>query len=158
LKSLGPLIRRRPRTIAALAFGVVTGLVTHFAWVPDARFSGAAPVLTLGAGVAHAIAAAITAPRLVDGARTRTSTDACLVGAATSLIALALVAPSLAMWVSSTNAGADGVFPYLLLTLLVGLFSFLAAGWALLIASAATGWILYRLASRTPELGRAAGA
>ena len=40
--------------------------VTHFAWVPDARMNGLVPALTIAAGVAHALARAITGRCLVD--------------------------------------------------------------------------------------------
>jgi len=113
IEPLRSYIRRRPRTAAALAFGSVTMAVTHFAWVPDARMNGLVPALTIAAGVAHAVAGAITGRCLVDGSRT--------------------VRPS-------------GPLSYLLLTVLTGVFSFLGAGWALLLASVGVGWALYRVA------------
>jgi hypothetical protein len=146
--TLGLWIRRQPRASAAIAFGIVTALVTHVAWVPAARMSGAAPILTLAAGAAHAIAGAITGRRLIDRTRTRTGAEACVLGAATSLLALVILAPPLASWVAAGNARPEGVFSYLALTVLVGVFSFLGAGWALLVASAGVGWGLHRLADR----------
>lgn len=76
MEPLGSCIRQRPRTAAALAFGSVTTPVTHLAWAPDARTNGVVPALTIAAGVAHALAGAITGRRLVDGTRTRTSPQA----------------------------------------------------------------------------------
>lgn len=150
MQALGTYIARRPRTAAAIAFGGVTAAITHFAWFPEARMHGAAPALTIAAGLAHAVAGAITGPRLVDKTRTRTPAQACLLGAGTSLLALVLLAPLIAGWVSSDNVRPEGVLAYLGLTLLVGLFSFLAAGWALLLASLVVGWGLYRLTVPRP--------
>ncbi|HEY2626963.1 MAG TPA: hypothetical protein VGI41_09470, partial [Candidatus Udaeobacter sp.] len=101
---LGFYVRQRPRTVAAIAFGGLTAVVTHFAWFPDARMHGAAPALTIAAGVVHALAGAVTGPRLVDRTRTQTSLEACLLGAGTSLLAVVLLAPLFALWVSATNA------------------------------------------------------
>ena len=145
MPDLGDFIRQRPRAAAALAFGGVTAIVTHLAWMPGARLSGAAPALTLAAGLAHAIAGAVIGPRLVDGARTRTASQACLLGAGTSLLAVAVLAPPFALWISATNAGSQGILSYVVFTVLVGLFSFLGAGWALLLASIAVAWSLFRL-------------
>jgi hypothetical protein len=72
MEPLGSYIRQRPRTAAALAFGSLTMAVTHFAWVPEARMNGVAPGLTIAAGLAHALAGAITGRRLLDGTRTHT--------------------------------------------------------------------------------------
>ena len=71
MEPLGSYITRWPRTVAALAFGSITMVVTHLAWVPNAGMSAMA--LTIAAGVAHALAGAITGRRLLDGTRTQTS-------------------------------------------------------------------------------------
>jgi hypothetical protein len=105
-----------------------------------------APVLTLAAGVAHAIAGAITGPRLIDVRRRSTDLQAAGFGAATSLLALALFAPALAAYLATANAGHSTVLEYLALTLFTGLFAFLGAGWALLLLSAGVGLGLHRLA------------
>ena len=152
--TLSDFARRQPRLSAAVAFGSVTALVTHFSWVPDARMSGAAPILTLAAGGAHAVAGAITGRRLLDRTHTRTGTAACVLGAATSLLAAVILAPPLAAWVSTGNARPEGVLSHLALTALVGVFSFLGAGWALLVASAGVGWALHRLASGSLPLNQ----
>ncbi len=147
LKHLGLLIRKRPRTSAALAFGGLTVVLTHFAWYPDARMNGAAPALTLAVGVVHAIAGSLTGGRLVDRSHTRTPFEACLLGGVTSLLADVLFAPLFALWVSTSNAQPHGTLSYIVMTALIGLFSFLAVGWALLLVSIATGWGLYFLAT-----------
>lgn len=139
-------IRQRPRTAAALAFGSVTMAVTHFAWVPDARMNGLVPALTIAAGVAHAVAGAITGRCLVDRTRTRTSLEAGLVGAGTSVLAAALFAPAFVVFLGATDVRPSGPSSYLLLTVLTGVLSFLGAGWALLLASVGVGWALYRVA------------
>jgi hypothetical protein len=141
------VIKQRPRTAAALAFGVVTAVVTHFAWVPDARWSGGIPALTLAAGLAHAIAGAVTGRRLLDGIRTRTAPQACVLGAATSLLAVIALAPPFALWITASNARPEGVVAYAALTFFVGFFSFLAAGWALLLASVVVAWGLFWIAA-----------
>jgi hypothetical protein len=151
MEPLGFYIRQRPRIAAAIAFGSLTAAVTHFAWVPDARMRGAAPALTIAAGVVHALAGAVTGPRLVDRTRTQTSLQAWLLGAGTSLLAVVLLAPLFAAWVSVTNAGPTSPFSFLVLAILIGLFSFLAAGWALLLVSAGIGWGLYSVAGSNAD-------
>jgi len=151
MQPLGSYIRQRPRTAAALAFGSITMAVTHLAWVPDARTSGLVPALTIAAGVAHAVAGAITGRRLVDDTRTRTSLQASLVGACTSLLAVALFAPAFVVFLRATDVRPLGPLSYLLLTLLTGVFSFLGAGWALLLVSVGIAWTLHRIAApRSP--------
>lgn len=136
--------------MAALTFGTLTAATTHFAWLPDARLSGAAPGLTVAAGLVHAMAGALTGARLLDTTRTKTALQACLLGAGTSLLAVLLLAPALALWISAEQPRPTGASPFLLMTVFVGLFSFLAAGWALLLVSAGIGWGLHRVAtSRT---------
>jgi hypothetical protein len=109
--------------------------------------SGMVPGLTIGAGLAHAVAGAIIGPRLIDATRTRASLHAALLGAGTSLLALGFFAPLMAVYVSSTNVRPLSALGYVGLTLFTGLFAFLAAGWALLLLSAGIGWGLYRLAA-----------
>jgi hypothetical protein len=133
------LVAGRPRIASALAFGGSTAALTHIAWHADARWSGAIPLITLGAGLAHCVAGAITGPRLLDTSRTRTSARAAVVGAQTSLLALVFFAPGMAIYVSSSNASSTGALAFVGLTLLTGLFAFLAAGWGLLLLSAGVG-------------------
>lgn len=140
-------IKQRPRVAAALAFGAVTAVVTHFVWVPDARWGGGVLALTLAAGLAHGIAGAVTGPRLLDGIRTRTAAQACLLGAATSLLAVVVLAPPFALWITASNARSEGVVGYVVLTFFVGFFSFFAAGWALFLASVVVAWGLFRVAA-----------
>jgi hypothetical protein len=142
---LGSYIRQRPRIAAALAFGSVTMAVTYLAWLPDARINHAA--LTVAAGVAHALAGAITGRRLVDSTRTRTSLQAGSVGAATSLLAVVLFSPAFAVFLSTSDVRPFNVLSFLLLTILTGVFSFLGAGWALLLVSVGVGWGIHRIAA-----------
>lgn len=157
MQSLRVYARQWPRTAGALAFGVTAAAVTHFAWFPNARMSGYAPVLTVGAGVAHALAGAFTGPSIVSPRRALTAARAALLGAATSLAAVALIAPPLAAWVTTDNAKPVGIASYLVLTVLVGLFSFLAVGWALLLVSAVVGWGLFRLTTFPSVAGTKGG-
>jgi hypothetical protein len=109
--------------------------------------------LTIAAGTAHALAGAITGRRLLDGTRTQTSLRAALIGALTSLLAVALFSPAFVVFLRATDVRPSNALSYLLLTLLTSMFSFLGAGWALLLVSAAVGWGLYRLAApRSPRL------
>jgi len=148
MKSFGPYIRQSPRTASALAFGMVTLAVQHFAWLPDARMSGLTPALTIAAGLAHAVAGAITGPRLVDGIRTRTASQAGLVGAGTSLLALMLFAPLFTVYLYTTDLHPAGALSYVVLPFLVAVFALLADGWALILVSMGVGWALYRIATR----------
>ncbi len=149
MESLGSYITRWPRTMAALAFGSITMVVTHLAWIPNAGMSAMA--LTIAAGVAHALAGAITGRRLLDGTRTQTSSQAALTGAVTSLLAVALFSPAFVIFLRATDVRPSNASSYLLLAVLTGVFSFLGAGWALLLVSAGVGWGLYQLAApRSP--------
>lgn len=155
-RPLGDRITSHPRVAAAIAFGAVTAVATHFEWLPDARMSGAAPLLTLGAGLAHAAAGVVTGPRLLDSTRTRTQVQACLLGAGTSLLAVLILAPALALWIASGNTHPDGALAFVALTLYIALFSYLGAGWPLLLVSAGIGWGLHRATFREPGGPRAA--
>jgi len=141
----GLYIRRHSRTAAAIAFGCKTMVVTHLAWFPDARMNGYVPVLTVAVGLCHALAGIVIGRRIIDTTSTQTSSQACVLGACTSLLAMAFLAPPFALWISLTNARPEGAFSNLFLSFLIGLFSFLAVGWALLLVSAGVGWALYRL-------------
>ena len=145
MKTLASCIRACPRTTAALAFGTVTAAITHIAWIPSARLSGGIPLLTLSAGLAHAIAGAILGRRLLDEARTPTALQAGMVGACISLLAVLLFSPVFAFIV--TDAHSTSAASYLMMTAMTGIFSFLGAGWALLLASAALGAGLQRAAA-----------
>lgn len=147
VSALRGFIKQRPRVAASLAFGAVTAVVTHFVWVPDARWSGGILALTLAAGLAHAIAGAVTGPRLLDSIRTRTAAQACLLGAATSLLAVVVLAPPFALWITASSARPEGAVAYIVLTFFVGFFSFFAAGWALLLASVVVAWGLFWIAA-----------
>ncbi len=151
MTGLGLFINKRPRTSAALAFGALTAALTHFSWFPAARMNGAAPALTLAVGLVHALAGIVTGPRIVDRRHTRTPFHACLMGALTSILATLLLAPPFALWVSATTAGTPSTVSYVVMTALIGLFSFLAVGWAHLLLSIGIGWSLYHLAAPHAE-------
>ena len=145
---LGAYIRQSPRAAGALAFGSLTLVVQHFVWYPDARMSGLAPVLTLMVALCHAIAGAMTGPRLVDGIRTSTASRAALLGAATSLLALVLFAFLFSAYMLATDIRPVGALSYVTFPLWTALFAFLADGWALCLVSMGVGWALNRLAVR----------
>ena len=147
MQRLGSYIRHRPRSASAVAFGVVTLAVQHFAWLHDARMSGLAPALTIAVGLLHAVAGAMTGPRLVDGTRTRTPSQAGLLGAKTSLIALLLFAPLYTVFMFARDLHPAGLLSVVSLPFFVAVFAFLADGWALLVVSIGVGWALYRVAA-----------
>jgi hypothetical protein len=149
---LGSYIRRGPRTAGALAFGAVTLVVQYFAWLPNARMSGLAPALTVAVAVSHAIAGAITGPRLVDRTRTRTPSQAGLLGACTSLLALMLFALLFTVFLFATDIHPAGPLSYVVFPLLVAVFAFLGDTWALFLVSIGVGWALYRVAAYQPTL------
>ncbi|HEU5358484.1 MAG TPA: hypothetical protein VFU45_05170 [Gemmatimonadales bacterium] len=146
MKALATVIRRAPRSAAAIAFGACTATLAHFAWHADVRLDGTIPVLTLGAGLAHAMAGVLIGRRLLDTARTPSAANAALLGAGASLIAQALFVPVLAAYVAESGA-APTIIGYVGLTIYVAIFAFLAAGWAMLLLCMAVGWGLYKVAA-----------
>jgi hypothetical protein len=143
------VIARYPRLTGAVAFGVAATLTTHFAWVPDARWSGITPMLTGAAGATHAITGVIVSTRLLDPRRTRTVIQAGLVGSAASLIALMLFAPTFGIYVLATSGRSSNIASWLAMPFFVAVFAFLAIGWALMLVSSVIGCALYLTAPRT---------
>ena len=141
-------IRQSPRMAGALAFGVTTLVVQHFVWRPDARMSGLAPALTLAVALCHALAGAMTGPRLVDGTRTSTASRAGLVGAVTSLLAIVLFAFLFTGYLFATDVHPVGIISCVTFPILTALFAFVGDGWVLLLVSIGVGWALYRVATR----------
>ena len=146
MKFLGPYIRHNPRMAAAMAFGAVTMVVQHFLWVSPARMSGFALALTVTAALAHAIAGAITGPRLV--VSTQTPSQAGLLGAGTSLLALLLFTFPFTFFIIARDVRSTGAPSYVAFPFLVTVFAFLGDGWALLVTSMITGWALHCIARR----------
>lgn len=144
----GAYIRQSPRIAGALAFGVSTLFVQHFAWRADARMSGLAPALTLAVALCHAIAGAIAGPRLTDGMRTSTGARAGLVGAVTSLLAIVLFAFLFTGYLFATGVRPVGSISYVTFPFLTALFAFVGDGWALLLVSIGVGWAIHRVATR----------
>jgi hypothetical protein len=147
MRFLCKAVRRYPRTANAAAFGVVTMVVTHLMWLSRARTSGLAPVLTVGAGLMHALAAGIAGPCLLDGIRTRSMSRAAMIGACTSLLAQALSAPIFAAFLFATELHPASPFSYFALPFFIGVFGFFAAGWALLLVSIGVACALYQIAN-----------
>jgi hypothetical protein len=155
LDRLRSIARQSPRASSALLFGGATLMVTYFAWVRDARTSGLSPALTIGAGAAHALAASFTGRRLLEGGRTGSLTEAGLLGAVTSLLALAIFSPLFAIWLFATDLiQPSGWIAHLLFPVFVAAFAFLAIGWALLLVSSAVGCVLYWFVSTPFDPGR----
>jgi hypothetical protein len=101
--------------------------------------------MAVAAGLAHALAAAIVGPSLVDPARTPSDPIAVLRGAGTSLLALAFFAIAFSGYLLLTDGWAPTVAFVLGLPLLTAFFAFLAVGWALLLISTLVGWGMRRL-------------
>jgi hypothetical protein len=148
---LRTLVTRHPRTVSAVTFGAVAMVVIDLAWLPSARTSGLTPALTIAAGLVHAVAAGFTGPRLLNGARTRSLSQAGIVGACTSLLALALFSLSYAAFLFATELHPTSRFSYFAIPLFIAVFGFLAAGWALLLVSIAVACVLYRIANTGPQ-------
>lgn len=157
-KDSGPVlaayIRQSPRAAGALAFGGLALVVQHFLWTPDARMNGLAPVLTLTVALCHAIVGSMTAPRLVDGARTSTASRAAMLGAITSLLALSLFAFVFSAYLIATDIRPIGALSYVTLPIWAALFAFLGDGWALCLVSIGIGCALYYLAARPGTTSR----
>jgi hypothetical protein len=147
MRFLCKVVRRYPRTANAASLGAVTMVVTHLMWLSRARISGLAPVLTVGAGLTHALAAGITGPRLLDGVRTRSMSRAAMIGACTSLLAQTLFAPMFAAFLFVTELHPASPFSYFTVPFFIGMFGFLAAGWALLLVSIGVACGLYQIAN-----------
>ncbi|HKT12275.1 MAG TPA: hypothetical protein VJW77_10670 [Terriglobia bacterium] len=145
---LAAYVRQSPRAAGALAFGISTLVLQHFAWHANARMRGLAPALTLTVGLCHAIAGAVTGPRLADGTRTSTASRACLVGAVTSLLAIVLFAFLFSAYLFATDVHPVGAISYVTFPFLTALFVFAGDGWALVVVSIGAGWALYRVAAR----------
>jgi hypothetical protein len=150
---LGAYIRQSPRAAGALAFGSLTLVVQHLVWYPDSRMSGLAPVLTVAVALCHALAGAMTGPRLVDGTRTSTASRAALVGAVTSVLALVLFAFFFSAYTFATDIHPVGALSYVTLPVWAAIFAFLGDGWALCLVSMGVGWALYHVAARQGMAG-----
>ena len=122
--------------------------VQHFVWFPAARTSGLAPILTIGVGLVYAAAGAVTGPQLVDPTRTRGLPQAGMVGACTSLIALALFTLFFTLYLFATDNRTPEPLTYIALPVLIAVFAFLGDGWVLFLISIGVGlgvhWIVAR--------------
>jgi hypothetical protein len=74
-----------------------------------------------------------------------------IVGACTSLLALALFSLSYAAFLFATELHPTSRFSYFAIPLFIAVFGFLAAGWALLLVSIAVACVLYRIANTGPQ-------
>jgi hypothetical protein len=147
MEKISEFIRKRPRFTLAITYFILISLVVHFIWYSTARMHGMIPALTLGIGIAHALAGSINGKRLIDSKRTKTTSRAALIGATNSLLAFAIFSPVLAFYVSTSDTGKSNVLQFVLLSILTGFFAFLAVGWVLLLLSVAITVALYRIAT-----------
>jgi hypothetical protein len=149
------LISRYPRLAAALVFGALASIATHFAWYSQYRFGESA--LSIGAGLAYAAAGLLTGERLVDRARTRSDAQAARLGAVTGLIATAFFGFGMTVAISVGDAGPFGIWKFATTAVLTSVFAFLGAGWALLVLAVAAAVGLHRGAARIVPLSASAG-
>ena len=147
ISQIGILCRTHPRGAAAIIFGATTGLVAYFAWIPGARASSGTVYLSVAAGLAHAIAGAVVAPRLVDPARTPNDAIAVQRGAVTSLLALLLFSIAFSTYLLLTGSWTLTPASVLVLPLYTAFFAFFALGWAMLVISALLAWGIRRVVS-----------
>jgi len=146
---LRSIAQQNPRALSALLFGGAALMVIYFAWIPDARTSGLTPALTIVGGAVHALAGALTGRRLFDERRTRSFAEAGLVGALTSLLAMAIFSPLFAIFLFVTDAARPSSWiTYVLMPMFIAAFSFLAIGWALVLVSGAIACALYGITSK----------
>lgn len=137
------MARKFPSATSAVVFGVVAALVAYVQWIPAARAARGIVFLSLGVGAAHALSAAFLAPALLREEKALTPGASVGRGALVSLVAIVLFSPAFAAWVASPPASVrGGLLGFVSLSALVGLFGFLAAGWAIVAACAALGWLL----------------
>jgi hypothetical protein len=147
MQKISEFVRKRPRFTAAITYVILISLAVHFTWYSTSRMNGMVPALTLGIGIAHALAGAINGKRLIDLKRTKTTAHAMFLGAINSLFAFAIFSPAMAFYVSTSNAGKSNILQFVLLSILTGFFAFLAVGWALLLLSVAIAIGLHRIAA-----------
>ncbi len=148
MASIDMLVRRWPRTAAAVGFGVAGVALTALWFLPSVfgRGDGVGFLLYIAApGAAAALAGALAGPSLCDPARTRSVWQAVLRGAVVATLAVLIFAPVFAILFSWTEPGRMSVLG---LTVLVLKFSFIAVWWVVAAVGGGIGWMLYHLASR----------
>lgn len=143
---LSERIRRSPRITTAAAMGVVGASVMYVVWESSFARAGAMPWWTTAAGVTHALAGGVIARRLVRG-RVHDNLAASLLGAAASAAAVAITAVLFVLWMSAPTMTSSAGWELVRTTAVVTLFSFVTVGWALMFASGATTWLLFRLSN-----------
>jgi hypothetical protein len=143
------ILRRRPRTWAALGFGAA-GTALSLLWfspvILHARGMLPFVLFIVLPGVSAAVAGGALGKPLLDSARVCRPAIAALRGAAIASVALVLFAPLFATLYAWTSPPAEHwSIPGLAFLVLVG--SMLGAWWLVAATGAAVGWALYRLAS-----------
>jgi hypothetical protein len=134
----------RTRLVVASSIGATATLIAQLSWSPAARAAHIVWILSAGIGAAHFVIAFAMAPKLV-GQPSRSA--AARTGAFISALAFLVFTPFFAAWTlrgSHTTEGPGGVA---LFTVLVGVFTLFAGGWALIVASAVIGALLNRFGS-----------
>jgi hypothetical protein len=140
------VVKDYPRLASAAVFALAGGLVAYASWLSPTKGPGDIPLLCAGVALAHAVAAAILGRRLIHDSRD--IRGACATGATISAAALVAFTPWFAVWVSLDNVNPRGLIDDVLFTLLVGVATFLAGWWAIMLLSAMLGGALYAAASR----------
>jgi hypothetical protein len=133
-----------------VSFGVA-GTIVPAAWfLPSVlnRRDGVALVLYIVMpGVAAAVAGALAGAPLCGRARTISRGAAVVRGAAVATLALVIFAPMFATLFVWTTPGRTSVLG---MTVLVLMFSGLAAWWVVAAVGGVVGWLLHAVASRRP--------
>jgi hypothetical protein len=141
-------LTRRPRSAAALAFGLA-GLVLPAAWFLPATLHGRNPIyqtlLFVGVpGVAAAIAGAVLGHRIIGRTSVSSAGRAALLGAAVATLALVFFSVLFATALALTEPG-NGSWNILGVTALLLEGSALAAWLPSAALGAGVGWALFRL-------------
>jgi hypothetical protein len=140
---------RRPRLIAALAFGGAGALLPAMWFLPTIlrNHDGLALLLYVGLpGLAAAAAGAALGPPILDTSHPPSQGSAVLRGAGIASVALLGFAPLFAVVFAWPAPGRTTILG---LTAAVLLFSVIAVWWVAALVGGLVGWMLQRLATRS---------
>jgi hypothetical protein len=155
MHQVATLLRRWPRTSAALGFGAAGTALSILWWSPVIFEAwGVLPfALFIGApGLSAAIAGWVLGKSLLNSARVCRPRSAALWGMAIASLALLLFAPLFATLYVLTQPATEH-WDIVSLTFLILVGSAIVIWWLVALTGAAVGWALYRLASY--DVGRA---
>ncbi|HEY6952435.1 MAG TPA: hypothetical protein VI758_08505 [Bacteroidota bacterium] len=148
MSSFRSFVGRHPRIATSLAFGLAATALVYVSWIPGPMGRLEGYRLLLAAGFTHAFAGAISGPRVIYPSRQPKLLHAGLWGAGASLLALLLI--SFMLTIDIVRTGRETTHPFILV-FLTFVFSFLGAGWAHMLLSAAIGCGLHAVAAQSPS-------